>query len=256
MRTVEAEGSTVEEAVANALARLGVGPDEAAVEVLEDSSRGFLGLGVRKARVRATVSGSLASQEPAPASEQTQRDRPSFDECVSRETAAVDAMAARAAQAREVLARVLRDVTDGASIEIQTPEDDPSTIKLVITHGDSGMLIGRHGQTLDAMEHLLNRIVFREDGPAAGRVALDVENYREKRQEQLAQQARRLAEKARITGQSIAMSPMSARDRRSIHLALRDEPGVTTASEGERDDRHVVIQPERSGARHRPPARR
>jgi spoIIIJ-associated protein len=117
------------------------------------------------------------------------------------------------------------------------------------------MIIGRRGQTLDALEHLVNRIVLRDEADAGVRIALDVEGYRERRQESLEQLARRLAAKARETGRAVTLNPMSPRDRRIVHLALESDPGVSTASEGEGHYRRLVIAPRPGGRPGRASAR-
>jgi len=245
MRTVEAEGSTVDDAIASAIASLGVAPDEAEIEILEEASRGLLGMGSHPARVRATARGDQVTQGAGTAAGLV------VGSGVSRETAE-PAWSDRVEQARELLSRVLHELTDGFSVRVASSED-PATISLVVDGGDAGIVIGHHGQTLDAIEHVLNRIVFRDEGPARGRVAIDMEAYRTRRQEQLEQQALRLAQKVRETGRSVPMNPMSARDRRTVHLVLRNWPGVTTESEGEGYDRHVVIAPDTTRARNPSP---
>ncbi len=110
------------------------------------------------------------------------------------------------------------------------------------------MIIGRRGQTLDALEHIVNRIVFRDDTEPGLRVSLDVEGYRERRQKSLEELAERLAAKARETGRFVTLNPMSPRDRRIVHLALQSDPSVSTRSEGEGHYRKLVIVPvERRG---------
>ncbi len=106
----------------------------------------------------------------------------------------------------------------------------------------AGIVIGRYGQTLDAVEYLLNRIASHET-EAPVRIAIDVEGYRERRQESLEHTARRAAEKARHTGRPVTLNPMSPRDRRIVHVALSDERGVTTRSQGEGSYRRVVVVP-------------
>jgi len=215
MRAIETEGASIDEAVAAGLAALGGVPRDAVdVEVMAEPSRGLLGFGSQPARVRVTVRDGDASGD------------------VSRETSDGGIGAART-----VLDEILRHLTDGARVEMRT-DGEPGTTAFIVHEAEGGVLIGRHGATVDAIEHLLNRVV-----PPGRRIALDVAGYRERRRETLEGMARRLAEKARMTGRRVEMDPMSPRDRRTIHLALRDEAGVTTRSEGDGHYRHVVIEP-------------
>lgn len=171
---------------------------------------------------------------------------------VSRETGD-DRWAEYTRQAKRVLDRILEELAPGCRVD-ESPSADPETICLTVSGEEAGRVIGHHGHTLDALEHLLNRIVFREERRASGRLALDAEGYRARRQDQLSRQALRVASRVRETGRPVAMEPMTARERRLVHIALRDYAGVSTASEGEGEERHVVVSPSRwpSRGRQRP----
>jgi spoIIIJ-associated protein len=121
---------------------------------------------------------------------------------------------------------------------------------LIVSGEDSGLLIGRRGQTLDAIEYLLNRIVGREE-KRGGRVTVDVERYRERRREYLDALAHRLASKVKETGRVITLNPLSPADRRVVHLALQGDSGVTTRSQGEGHYRKMLILPAGNPARPR-----
>jgi spoIIIJ-associated protein len=233
MRSVETEGGSIDEAIGSALATLRVTRDEVEIEILENAARGLFGLGSRKARVRATIRPSLQSSQVA-------GNEPENRRVVSRETASRDAVAARAKQVLEV---ILGHLVDAPRVEEVMDGDSHTTIQLDLRGEDSGIVIGRRGQTLDALEHLVSRIALRDDADPSLRLVLDVEGYRQRRQESLEQMARRLAHKARVTARPIALNPMSPRDRRIIHLTIDPEPGVTTTSEGEGHYRRVVILP-------------
>ncbi len=225
MRSVESEGGSIDEAIDTALAALRAERSQVEIEILENAPAGVFGLGGRKARVRATLR-SMAVTEAD----------------VSQETA-------RAAQARELLEQILRHLTDDARVESSGQRNADGNIVLSVLTADSGAIIGRRGQTLDALEHIVNRIVLRDERSASGRVAIDVEGYRERRQESLEELAKRLAGKARQTGQIVTLNPLSPRDRRIIHLTLEGDPGVTTRSEGEGVFRRLLIVPERRSRR-------
>lgn len=219
MRSVEAEGGSIDEAIENALAALRAERHEVEIEILENVAKGVFGLGARNARVRATI-------------------RPSVDsDPVSQETAAD-----RGVRAKAILQEIVSHLTSDARVDI-AGDDGGSTVLSVVTE-ESGAIIGRRGQTLDALEHIVNRIVLRDEPPASGRIAIDVEGYRERRQESLEELAKRLAAKARQSGQVVTLNPLSPRDRRIIHLALEGDTGVTTRSEGEGVFRRLLIVPE------------
>jgi len=249
MRSVESEGGSIDEAIQNALETLGMEREQVEIEILENAPRGLFGLGSRRARVRATVRRSLdATLQTADATD----GRRSAD--VSRETIRAPRASLNtgsregaASRAREVLEAILAHLVDSPRVEEVPAGGDTSTIHLALSGVDSGMIIGRRGQTLDALEHLASRIVFRDDVDPGMRLVVDVEGYRQRREESLRQLARRLAEKAKETGRVVTLNPMSPRDRRIVHLTLQSDSAVSTMSEGEGHYRRLLITPQ--GAR-------
>lgn len=205
MNTVEKSGRTVDEAIGAALEELGVPSERVKIEVLDEGKGGFLGIGARPAVVRVTVQESR----------------------------------------RERVEKFLNDVcqTMGVQVNLQVRED-AEYLNVDVSGREAGMLIGHHGQTLEAMQYLLN-LVAGKAGDEGKRVLLDVEGYRKRREETLTRLATRLAERVRRSGESVALEPMTAHERRLIHLALQESPYVATSSEGEEPFRHVVIQPKR-----------
>ncbi len=202
MRSVEKRGRSVEEAVGMALAELGVDREEARVEVLEEPSKGLFGLiGAKEARVLVTW---------APGKQ-------------------------------EVAERLVREIAGAMGLVVQVvARVEEDYIHLDVQGPDLAVLIGRHGQTLEALQYLVNLAVSRVSDERR-RVLLDVEGYRRRREETLQRLAARLAEQVRRSGQSVALEPMSAHERRVIHVTLQDHPGVTTRSEGEEPYRKIVI---------------
>lgn len=244
MRSVETEGGSIDEAIQRALDTLRVAREQVEIEILENSARGLFGIGSRRARVRATVRQSLEAAIGAETDGAAAR--------VSRETASSAGAGEREGaivRAREVLEAILGHLVDGPKVieEVAGSSEEAradGTIHLSLSASDSGMIIGRRGQTLDAMEHLVSRIVFRDDGERGLRIALDVEGYRKRREESLRQLAHRLAGKAKETGAVVTLNPMSPRDRRIVHLALQADPDVTTVSQGEGSFRRLLITPQ------------
>lgn len=202
---LDVHGRTPEEAIAEGLATLGLTEDQVTVEILEHGSKGFLGLGAREAVVR----------------------------IVSR-LAPADAVQATLA---EIMA------AGGLAGAVSAEWDEAAGVVSVAVDGaDLGPLIGRRGRTIEALETLLNVACCRgKDGPR--QVVLDVGGYRARRAEMLGRLASRMADNARRTGREMALEPMSARDRRIIHLALQNDSTVVTRSEGEEPFRRVIIAP-------------
>src|SRR6202142_3698131 len=144
---------------------------------------------------------------------------------------------------REAAAKALRDILERMGIEAEVSAFDDGERIFLDAHGaESGLIIGKKGATLDALQYIVNRIVSKKpnDGPG---VVVDAEGYRGRREDSLADLARRLAEKAVKTGRPVPVEPMSAHDRKVVHTTLAEHPGVRTESEGEGPGRRVVIFP-------------
>ncbi len=151
-----------------------------------------------------------------------------------------------AEHARGCLVELLRRM--GVEAEVDVAETDES-IRLDVKGPETGLVIGRQGQTLDALQLVVSKMVY---GPSASLrdgkpVVIDAEGYRERREQSLVEMARRLAEKAVRSNRQITLQPMSAHDRRVVHLALQEYQGVTTRSEGEGANRRLMIIPESGG---------
>jgi spoIIIJ-associated protein len=145
------------------------------------------------------------------------------------------------ARAKDALARLLELM--GVDVGIEANET-AEQLKLSISGPDASGLIGKKGKTLDALQYLVNKIVARNPQDSK-LVVLDSDGYRERREASLVQLAERLAEKALDEGKIIRLNPMSARDRRVIHVTLRDVGGLSTRSEGDGDERRLLIVPDR-----------
>ena len=144
---------------------------------------------------------------------------------------------------RENAARVLREILERMGIEAEVSAFDDGERVILDAHGEeSGLVIGKKGATLDALQYLINRIVSKKPGEGPG-IVVDAEGYRGRREDSLTDLAQRLAEKAVKTGRPVPVEPMNPHDRRLIHVALAEHEGVTTESEGEGLFRRVVIFP-------------
>ncbi len=150
------------------------------------------------------------------------------------------------AEKREEAARVLREILEKMSVDAEVSAFDDGERIILDAHGsESGLVIGKKGATLDSLQYLVSRIVFRNPGEALP-VVVDAEGYRGRREDSLMDLARRLAEKAVRSGRPVPVEPMSAQDRKVVHKTLADHPGVRTESEGEGAARRVVIFPKRN----------
>ena len=144
---------------------------------------------------------------------------------------------------REIAAKTLREILERMGIEAEVSAFDDGERIILDAHGEeSGLIIGKKGSTLDALQYVINRIISKKpsDGPT---VVVDAEGYRGRREDSLTDLARRLAEKAVKTGRPVPVEPMSPHDRRILHQALVEHEGVTTESDGEGSFRRVVIYP-------------
>lgn len=206
----EATGRTVEEAIDRALEQLGASREESTVEILQVPRPALLGFGGRDARVRVTV------LRPA-------------------DVAAPALPSVAAEVVREIVARMGLDVSTTAG-------GDADRVEVVLTGRDVSAVIGRHGQTLDAIEFLVALVLGNRLGRRVA-VALDAGGYRGKREHALHELARKAANRVVRERRPVFLDPMTPRERRVVHLALRDDPRVTTSSVGEGDDRRVVVHP-------------
>jgi spoIIIJ-associated protein len=218
--SVEATGETVGEAKWKALRdleRAAPGLDKANVtfQVVSEGERGLLGVGYTPARVIASVDG--AGAPPA---------RPDHDETEIER------------RVRELVERVVGAMGIGASVDVR--ESDAEVLVTCIG-GDLGLLIGKHGQTIDALQHVANAAMHRGGGDAKP-VTIDAAGYRDRRRSTLEAIALRGADRA-LRGERILLEPMSAGERKVVHERLKDVAGVQTASEGAEPNRYVVVLP-------------
>ena len=251
MRSVEAEGRTIEEAVAEALKQLQVEREQAEIEILSQATKGFLGIGGKKARVRATLRVPLARKlEPEVGSIRPQEGLRSAT-IPAPSLTDEDEAALPPREMREKACAVLQEVIHLMNVEaVPSCEIHEGEAVITITGGPVNLLIGHRGQTLDALEYLLNRMVTRsEEGEA--RFVLDAEGYRERRRKSLESLALHLGERVKRRRKIVTLSPLSPRDRRIIHLALQGDPLVTTRSMGRGYFRRLSILPEEGQWRER-----
>ncbi len=199
---------TVDEAVENGAAELGVPVTDVTYEIVDEPKKGFLGIGDSDAVVKVVY--------VTPARE----------------------------NGLEFVRQVIRDMDIYADAELKQADGEKRDYSINIFGEDAGVLIGHHGETLDALQHLTNLAANRrteDDDPGYTRLTLDVEDYRVKREETLRRLARRTAERALRTGVNVTLEPMSPYERRIIHSEVQGIDGVTTNSIGEDSSRRVMI---------------
>ena len=279
MNHVEATGKTIEDAVRSGLVQLGLTRDEVTVEVLSEPKSGFLGIGSKPAVVRVTAkeeaehvlqrqqedvrkaeeaekqaadAAGIAEaepscpEEPVSAPAESEIDHPADGAKDSVAASPADEAADQkedftaeeaAAKAREFLQEVLKNMGMQVVIEKMIKPD-----KIILhLHGKNlGILIGKHGQTLDALQYLTN-LTTNQGKETRHFIMLDVENYRHRREETLKQLALRLSGRVKKKGDRVVLEPMNGYERKIIHVALQDADHVRTESEGQDPYRHVVI---------------
>jgi spoIIIJ-associated protein len=215
---VESTGETVGEAKWTALRELerlvpGLDRDTVRFEVLSEGERGLLGVGYTPARIVAVVPEGVAAEASTTDGDQ-------------------------AAEAREFVDRIANAI--GADVSVAARERD-GVVTVICTGPDLGLLIGKHGQTIDAIQYLANAIVRSEGGEHE--VVVDAAGYRARRRKTLASVADRSARLAAATGNPVELDPMTAVERKIVHEALKEDPEVETRSEGSEPNRFVVVVP-------------
>jgi spoIIIJ-associated protein len=218
---VEATGETVGEAKWSALRELEKrepGLDKSAVrfQVVSEGERGLLGVGYAPARVIATV--SAEERTPIPQADESDL----------------------AGEVRELIERIADGIGVVGRIEV---EEDDETLTVSCVGADLGMLIGRHGQTIDAIQYLANAVMYRRHPEDRKEVIIDAAGYRARRSASLEALAVRSAERALSQGEAVELEPMTAVERKVVHIRLKEFDGVETTSEGTEPNRFVVVRP-------------
>ncbi len=218
--SVEAEGETVGEAKWSALRELerrfpGLDKGSVRFAVVSEGERGLLGVGYAPAKVIASVSNPVATE------------------------VAEEEPGSPAALLRELVERIARAL--GAPVAVSIREDDESLMAM-LTGPDLGLVIGKHGQTIDAIQYLASAIVWRGQGDRKS-VVVDAAGYRDRRRASLEQLADRAAGEARASRKDVSLEPMSAVERKIVHVYLQEREDVETTSEGTEPSRYVVVKP-------------
>ena len=232
IKTLEKSARTEEAAIAEALAELGMDRDDVSVEILERAKSGFLGIGSSPAVVRVSYEceDEEPAEEPAPA--------PAVEAKAEEAAPAVIDEPAEYAAIRAFLSGLLERMGVKAEMEIAPRANGGVNVNL--TGSAMGAIIGRRGETLDAIQHLTNCVVNRGNDKHL-HISVDAECYRSKREESLTKLAEKMAEKAIKYKRSMALEPMNSYERHVIHTALQNYEGVSTSSTGVEPNRRVVV---------------
>jgi spoIIIJ-associated protein len=220
---IEASGETVGEAKWQALRELkrlhpGLDRDAVTFDVLSEGERGLLGVGTSPARVLARVDTATLGGPEAAAKDES----------------------ATAGLARDLVERIAAALGVTARVTV-TESDDAVRVSAVAS--DAGVLIGRDGRTIDSIQHVVASIAYRTDAAGGKAVEVDAGGYRERRKARLEAAALRAADRASSSGSAVRLEPMTSLERRIVHLALEQVPGVETHSEGDEPDRCVLVVP-------------
>jgi len=252
IKYLEKSGRTMEDAIAAALAELGMTEDEiSGIEVIERAKSGFLGIGATPAVIRVSYEapdeneGEKPSDEKKPEQKKPEQKKPEQkkpeqkkSEQKKTEPAAPADENAEFAAVRSFVAGLMERM--GVEADINITARDNGGINVELSGSGMGAIIGRRGETLDAIQHLTNYVVNR-DSDRHMHISVDAENYRRKREESLTKLAEKMAEKAIKYKRSMALEPMNSYERHVIHTALQNYEGVTTSSTGVEPNRRVVV---------------
>ncbi len=258
----EFEARTVKEAIAMGLESLGLSQDDAIIEIVDEGRSGVFGMGTKEAVVRITPKSEIPVQPEESIAEMAAATESTVETEIVEESATAEQPEATVEPAPEVEAPALDSEDEhvlaisaeflqgvlqrmgldaGVSREMMIGEEE-IVYRLNITGDDLGILIGRRAETLDALQYL-TRLVVNQQTHRWYRIEVDVENYKQRREQSLQRLAQNMADRAVSEHRTIMLEPMPARERRLIHLALRDRDDVHTESIGEGDARKVTIIP-------------
>lgn len=236
-------GRTVDEATQIALEELGLERDDIHVEIIEEPQKGFLGLGGKEARIRVDLIGEWEVQGKISTEREAEDSAP---EALEDERAAsygdpddMQSFSEGAGKPVEMVQKILSIMQIDAAVEGRDRDD---AVVVDVWGEDVALLIGRGGSTLDALQYLVN-VGCRRTGEVTKKIVIDVEGYRKRRKVKVEKLAEQVAERVVSQGKSVELDPMSASERKIVHMALREFGGVWTESTGDGPERRVVVHP-------------
>lgn len=241
---LEVIAPSIEEAIEKGLNDLGLTEDDVDVEILDEGKKGFLGLSARQARIALMIkNGGSEKPGPKPAKKPSEKPPKSETETVADESPVDEAE--EVAIARETINIILEKMKVNADVKVRLGNGDENRVQPVlidIEGNDLSFLIGRKAETINALQYITSLIVDRECGRWVP-LQIDVQHYRQRREDELRKLARRIAEQVVGTGRRQVLEPLPPNERRIIHLELRDNPNVETESIGEEPRRKVTVRP-------------
>lgn len=251
--TLEIIAPTVEDAISKGLHQLGLEREAVEVEVLDAGNRGLFGLGSRSARVRLTIKVDVEPVKNHAIEESDELpDRALVSEYIEESEKAGPVTSEEQAKVQKIAREVVEELLNRMKVKAHvvtslissTEPKEPPTVLVDIQGDDLSILIGRRSETLNALQYITSLIVSKELGRWVP-LMIDVQGYRLRRDRQLRQLARKMADQAILTGRRQVLEPMPASERRVIHLELRDHPQVATESMGEEPNRKITIIPKK-----------
>ncbi len=265
-KTLEIEDKSIDDAIEKACREFGVPREKLNIEIISESTGGFLGVLSKKAKIKASLLSfdmdfNLAG-DPQPKSEYRIKFEPRPERLIDPQiqtapeariaiatpAASVsnvipEATPALLSQTKELLAGILSRMSFDCQVSLN---ETPEKIILTIEGDESGLLIGRRGQNLDALQYILNKAINKSDN-SRKMISVDSETYRKRREDSLLELAQRVKEKVKNTQKPVSLAHMNAHDRRIIHLALQEDESLITKSRGEGEYRKIVVLPARKG---------
>lgn len=252
METLEIEGKTIDEAIEKACAEFNVPREKLNIEIISDGSSGFLGIGSKKAKIIASILSIDMTIDTMPKQPlKTIQQKPSVDKDTVQSAETDGSVETTAIRAKKILEGILLRMNLDCPVTVEETSD---TILLNIRGDGSGLLIGKRGQNLDAIQYIVNKSVSKYSD-SRKIIVIDTESYRKRREESLISLAEKLAEKVKKSKKALTVGHMNAHDRRIIHLALQNDELLTTKSRGEGEFRKIVIMPVKKGGAWKTPLR-
>ena len=257
-KVIEKSAKTVEDALKAALEELGVSENEVDYEVIEEASKGLFGMGIlgtKPARIRVTVKKDDTVEKKAntikktPVKPDEQNEANKKQDTKQKETVVKKIVTSPSETNNriETAEKFLQDIFKQMNLTVKIEISESEGCQMLNLCGENlGILIGKHGQTLDALQYLVNLAANRNENQRV-RFILDVENYRSRRSETLKNLSKTLAERAIRLNQDVRLEPMNRHERKVIHTSLQDNENVTTYSLGEEPNRYIVISPKKYG---------
>jgi spoIIIJ-associated protein len=248
MQALEFEGKTIDEAIERACNEWRVSREKLNIEIIAEGTSGFLGLlGSKKAKIKASLLSleeelndagvTPAAPQPVKTVKKSSSSSLKTPNSAITETAASEGKVA--ARAKTILEGILAHMN--LHCPVTTLETEEKIILNITGNGD-GLLIGRRGQNLDALQYIVNKAVHKS-GNGRKMIIVDTESYRQRREESLTDLAAKIGEKVKKTKKAVTLNYLNAHNRRIIHMALQDDSGITTKSRGEGEYRKIIIVP-------------